>query len=73
MLWVPALMPPKGMVSASMKLCTMALQVMRASPRSGPPYFWSTAFMAMIITLSMATMRNGVIPMTRIFPMICGS
>ena len=62
-------MPPRGMVTTSMKLWTMVLQVTRASPSPGPPYCWSTAFMAMIITLSMAMMTKGVKPMARTRPM----
>ena len=60
-------MPPSGMVTTSIKLCTMVLQVTSMSP-SAPPVRCKMAFMAMIITLSTATMRKGVKPITSTRP-----
>ena len=65
--WVPPLMPPSGMVTTSIKLCTMVLQVTSMSP-SAPPVRCKMAFMAIIITLSTATMRKGVKPITSTRP-----
>jgi hypothetical protein len=66
MVWVPVVIPPRGMVTINIKLCTMVIQVRSFSALPSPPKCMITVFKEMISTLSNAMIRNGESPSVRI-------